>query len=218
LFERNPDTPEPATYARGLTRIDYALVSPELADAVAASGYKPFHQRIKSDHRGFYINFNTSILFGNQTPLLAPIASRNFTSKNPANNTLYIRAKYKHLQEQQFFRHLEELQSLPSGDHKKAERLDGMLRQASEHAGKQLKRFPRPWWSLKLSKARVTTEILQSLLSGYRNCLDLSEALLTRILEHELDLILPTTREECETQLLQAQASLKEMEKNSLEI
>jgi hypothetical protein len=131
---------------------------------------------------------------------------------------MYIRAKYKHLQEQQFFRHLNDLQSQPMGDHAKAERLDGMLRQASEHAGKQLKRFPQPWWSLKLSKARVAAEILQSLLSGYRNCLDLREALLTRIQEHELDLILPTSRQECEIQLLHSQSSLKEMEKNSLDL
>jgi hypothetical protein len=146
LFQRNPDLQEPNTFIRGSTRIDYALISPELTDAVSACGYESFHQRIKSDHRGFFLDFNTSILFGNSTPSLAPMSLYDFSSKNPSNNTAYIQAKYDHLQEQQFFRHLEDLEASPQGDHDKAERLDGMLRQASEHASKKLKRFPRPWW------------------------------------------------------------------------
>jgi hypothetical protein len=218
LFQRNSHLPEPNTYARGSTRIDYALVSPELTDAVTECGYEPFHQRIKSDHRGFFLDFDTELLFGNSTPTLAPMSSRDFTSKNPANNSQYIIAKHAHLEEQDFFRHLAELQALPTGDHAKAERLDSMLRQASEHAGKQLKRFRRPWWSLKLTKQRVTTEILHSLLSGFRNNMDIREVLLARILEHSLDLILPTTKVECEELLRTSRQSLAAMEKNSLEI
>ena len=157
MFQRRPHCPEPNTYARGSTRIDYALISPELTDSVTASGYEPFHKRIKSDHRGFFIDFDTARLFGNDTPTLAPMALRDFTSKNPTNNTTYIKAKHAHLQQQQFFRSLAELQALPHGDHKKAEKLDKMLKQASEHASKKLKRFQPSWWSLKLTKARLTT-------------------------------------------------------------
>jgi hypothetical protein len=218
LYQRNSHLPEPNTYARGSTRIDYALISPELTEAVTECGYEPFHKRIKSDHRGFFIDFNTELLFGNTTPTLAPMALREFTSKNPANNSVYIQAKYAHLQEQQFFRHLAELQALPQGDNAKAERLDSMLCQASEHAGKQLTRYRRPWWSLKLTKQRVVTEILQSLLSGFRNHIDVREVLLARILEHSLDLILPVTKSECEELLRTNRASLANMEKNSLEI
>ncbi len=92
LFQRNPDLPEPNTYIRGSTRIDFALISPELTDAVSACGYESYHQRIKSDHRGFFLDFNTEILFGNETPALAPMSLRDFLSKNPANNTAYIQA------------------------------------------------------------------------------------------------------------------------------
>jgi hypothetical protein len=76
-----------------------------------------------------------------------------------------------------------------------------MLRQASEHAGKQLKRFRRPWWSLKLTRQRVITKILQSHLSGFRTNIDVREALLIRIKDHSLDLTLPATKGECEERL-----------------
>jgi hypothetical protein len=218
LYQRNSHLPEPNTYARGSTRIDYALISPELTDAVSACGYEPFHKRIKSDHRGFFLDFDSELLFGNKTPTLAPMAFRDFTAKSPANNTTYIQAKYAHLKEQRYFHHLAELQALPHGDNAKAERLDSMLRQASEHASKQLKRFRRPWWSLKLTKERIKTEILQSLLSGFRTNLDVREALLERILEHSLDLTLPETKLECEDLLRHYRKSLSTMEAHSLEI
>ena len=218
LFQRNSHLPEPNTFARGTTRIDYALISPELTDAVISCGYEPFHKRIRSDHRGFFLDFNTNLLFGNKTPNLAPMAFRDFTAKNPANNTVYIKAKYAHLQQQNFFHHLAELEALPNGDHGKAERLDSILQQASEHAGRQLKRFRRPWWSLKLTKTRISTEILQSLLSGFRNNLDVREALLERIVSHSITLILPSTQSSCEALLRQFQAALRLLETQSLEV
>jgi hypothetical protein len=67
LFQRNPTVPEPPTYAQGSTRIDYALLLPDLVDAVELCGYEPFHKRVHSDHRGIFLDFDTSVLFGNDT-------------------------------------------------------------------------------------------------------------------------------------------------------
>ena len=50
LFQRNPHLPEPHTYIRGSTRIDYALISPDLVSAVKACGYEPFQKLVRSDH------------------------------------------------------------------------------------------------------------------------------------------------------------------------
>ena len=100
LFQRNPTETEPRTYARGSTRIDYALISPDLTPAVNYCGYEPFQQRITYDHRGMILDFDTALLFGNDTQPLGPLAHRDFTAKNPANNAKYIEAKYSHLKEQ----------------------------------------------------------------------------------------------------------------------
>ncbi len=55
-------------------------------------------------------------------------------------------------------------------------------------------------------------------MSGYRNNLDVREALLTRILEQSLELILPNTQAECLVLQGHHQELLKNMEANSLEV
>ena len=47
-------------------RIDYALGSPRLVLAIRQCGYEPFGRNYKGDHRGFYIDFDTNTLFGNE--------------------------------------------------------------------------------------------------------------------------------------------------------
>jgi hypothetical protein len=178
LFQRNSHLPEPNMYIRGSTRIDYALISPDLVGAVKSCGYEPFQKLVKSDHRGLYLDFDTSLLFGNATQPLGPAALRNFTAKSPSNNSKYIAAKHAHLTEQGFFAHLDRLQSLPQGDHALAERLDANLRDASMCAGNKLKRSPKPWWSLAITKARANVEILQRQLSGFKNRTDVRYGLL----------------------------------------
>jgi hypothetical protein len=218
LFQRNSQSPEPNTYARGSTRIDYALISPDLTDAVKACGYEPFHQRVKSDHRGMFLDFDTQKLFGNDTQKLAPMALRDFTAKNPANNSTYIETKYNHLLEQRFFHSLQELQDKPHGDHECAERLDRILQQAGEVASKKVKRFHRPWWSLTITKARAKVEILRRQISGFKTNTEVREVLLARILDQSLDLILPDTFDECKKLYKEKVALLQELEKKSLRL
>jgi hypothetical protein len=50
-----------------------------------------------------FLDLDTTMLFGNETPKLGPLSQRNFTAKSPANNTQYIKAKHAHLSEQNFF-------------------------------------------------------------------------------------------------------------------
>lgn len=179
-------------------------------------GYEPFQQRIKSDHRGLFLDFNTSILFGNATATLAPLSLRDFTAKCPTNNSKYIIAKHSHLVEQGFFKHLAHLQSLPDGDHLLAERLDTNLREASEAASNKVKRFHKSWWSLAITKSRATVDILRRQLSGFKTNIDLREVLLELIKELSLDMKLPTSKNDCQEALNTSIATLRDMEKNSL--
>jgi hypothetical protein len=94
LFQRNSHLPEPNTYVRGSNRIDYALITPDLLPAVQRCGYEPFQKRVTSDHRGLFLDFNTNLLFGNDTQPLGPLSMRDFTAKSAANNSKYIEAKH----------------------------------------------------------------------------------------------------------------------------
>jgi hypothetical protein len=173
----------------------------------------------QSDHRGLFLDFNTSLLFGNNTQTLGSIASRDFTAKNPANNSKYIAAKHAHLTHQGFFQHLAHLQTLPRGDHALAERLDTNLREASEAAGNKVKRlFHGPWWSLALTKARVSVEILRQQIVGFKTNIDVQPVLMQRISDISSDIILPPTLEECVALLPIQLENLQKMERNSLEI
>ncbi|KAI2491614.1 hypothetical protein MHU86_22931 [Fragilaria crotonensis] len=52
----------PATYARGRSCLDYALATQKFQEALVKAGYEAFNHRLHSDHRGFYLDFQNSIL------------------------------------------------------------------------------------------------------------------------------------------------------------
>jgi hypothetical protein len=65
---RHPHLPEPVTYIRGSTRIDYFLILADLMPSVRACGYNPFHCRLKSDHYSMFLDLHTTTLFGSLPP------------------------------------------------------------------------------------------------------------------------------------------------------
>ena len=85
----------PATYARGTKRLDYALASARVFDALEHAGYEAFNSRIASDHRGYFMDFHTEALFGSSTQNLANRANRTLSSSNTVQVTAYIRRKYE---------------------------------------------------------------------------------------------------------------------------
>ena len=57
-------TPPTATHISG-NRIDYILMSPDLAAGTIASGILPLNHHIISDHRASYCDIDVQTLFGN---------------------------------------------------------------------------------------------------------------------------------------------------------
>ena len=169
----HPDCQDIRTYDRGSKRIDYALISPELVPMVTVSGYLPFYCRIVSDHRFFYLDFNTQALLGDPSKL-ASLPERDIRSKDPTAVTTYVRAKHKHLCEQNFFKRIDELDQLENPDPRLAENLDGAWTQASIHAGKKCRRFRRAWWSTALAKAVEKVKILNIKLANLRKNIDVN--------------------------------------------
>ena len=90
LSHQHPSMQAPVTYARGAKCIDYALGTPRVAEAVIAAGHEPFNERFISDHRGYFIDFDTKIQFGSPTQDLASMNRRKLRTANPKTNTEYI--------------------------------------------------------------------------------------------------------------------------------
>eukprot|EP00957_Ditylum_brightwellii_P090270 6874527-Ditylum_brightwellii.AAC.1 len=60
-------TDEPfSTTKTGKQCIDYILTSPELISAVKNKGYLAFDKLIYTDHQGMFVDFDTTILFGDE--------------------------------------------------------------------------------------------------------------------------------------------------------
>lgn len=86
---------EPATYARGHKRLDYALATPAVANAVIACGYEPFNYRFHTDHRAIFLDFDTQKLFGSTTQSLVNYPLRNLHSNNIRQVTSYVQEKHR---------------------------------------------------------------------------------------------------------------------------
>jgi hypothetical protein len=95
-----------STYVTGQTRIDYALATPRVVAACTKAGYEPFRYRFETDQRGFFIDFDNSILFGNATPTLESPPSRTLFSKSTKQQTTYVNSRWLYLVQHNWFERL----------------------------------------------------------------------------------------------------------------
>jgi hypothetical protein len=86
-----------ATFIGGRKRIDYVLMPAGPANALCLGGYESPSYRFKGDYRGFFLDFDTTKLFGNTTPKLASPASRSVRSNDHPTCARFVEAKYKYL-------------------------------------------------------------------------------------------------------------------------
>jgi hypothetical protein len=165
---------EPATYARGSKCLDYALGSPNLRDAMISMGYDSFNARLSSDHRGFFLDFDTDKFFGSSTPDLVGPNRRMLKAQSTYQVTAYIYKMYELLLAHNAFDRGQRL-TYPGNRHTFAERLlDRDLLAASLAAEKSLPQFGEHAWSIELSNARRRVQFLRKCLSMFRTGLDLS--------------------------------------------
>jgi hypothetical protein len=113
----------PATYSREKKCLDYGLATSHVANALRSCGYEAFNERFPTDHRAYYFDFDTDILFGNKTQTLAPLSLRILNSNNAEQVTQYIKLKYQYLESRHAFDRAVQL-TLPGDRHAFAERLD----------------------------------------------------------------------------------------------
>jgi hypothetical protein len=200
----------PATYSRGKKCLDYGLATPRIADALLRCGYECFNARFATDHRAYYFDFDSDVLFGTSTPKLATPSLRVLKSNNIEQVTQYIKLKYDYLMSRNAHRRAEQL-SLPGNRHEFAERLDSDVLKASLDAERRTKQFREPAWSVALSKARVKKILLKKWLSMRCTGLDHSQILLRDMATHNLEMILPDTKQQCKQQLRDIQNEINQL-------
>jgi hypothetical protein len=83
--------------------LDYALGTPHVVNSVITAGYEAFKARYHTDHRSYYIDFSTDILFGIYIQPMARYEPRILRSNNPNQVTAYLKAKHKILVDHKMF-------------------------------------------------------------------------------------------------------------------
>jgi hypothetical protein len=194
---RNPGI-EFNTRHPGSKRIDYVLVTPDIVPSVTAVGYFPFKYRGQSDHRSIYVDFDTALLFGNETSKLANLQQRGLVSTDPFSCTQYIRAAGKHAHANNLFELSLQLSNLTEPDHALAEKVDTILGQAMAHGDKQCKHRRTHWWSQKLHCLRLWRSVLYRLLSGFKTDGDFQDTLNQILTDHGMhDKVIPDNLHDC---------------------
>jgi hypothetical protein len=210
---RHP-TPPPATYARGSKRLDYALASPLIAAAMEYAGYEAFNSRLVSDHRGYFIDFDTKKLFGAETQTLASRTNRGLASNNPVQVTAYIRQKHALLSACNAFNRANRLQH-QGNRHQYAERLDKDMLHASLTAEQRIPKFETPAWSQELARARQLVVVLKKQLAALRSGIDHQRILKLATQTLVPQISIPTEYKECSALLRQTKIEINEIIKTS---
>jgi hypothetical protein len=160
MSHRHPNTNAPVTYARGVKGLDYALGTPKVAEAVVAAGYEAFNERFTSDHRGYFFDFDTQLLFGSPTQDLAtPHQKRRLCTSHLKNTTVYIEKVYELLEAHNVIERVECL-TLVGDRHTKAEAIDRDVTAACLAAESRLPEYDEAAWSGEPATARKRTHAI----------------------------------------------------------
>ena len=204
------------TYAGGSTRIDYALGTARFVTALRQGGYETVAFRFpSSDHRGLFLDFDTTLLFGNSTPPLATPASRHINSRDRRNCIQFVNAKHKYLHDHRWFERLNDLRSTEEPNHAEAESLDRDWTRASAFAENQCTRKPDTPFTIQLAAKRQRKNALRIVISSMKRNTPMALAL-DRALSQTGEL-LPSTLAECEQEYAQIQLAIKQMERDAVE-
>jgi hypothetical protein len=71
----------PATYARGRTRLEYALAITHVANSLVKAGYEPFNAKFPSDHQAYFLTSTPRSYFGQKLSTYGDMLIALFTPK-----------------------------------------------------------------------------------------------------------------------------------------
>ncbi len=186
------------------------MASCEILTTLVAAGYEPFNERYHTDHRAYFLDLDTTELFGSETPLLSKLEPQIMTSTNINQVTQYIRKKYELLGHHNAFERSQQL-TREGIRHNFAERLDRDVTAASLGAEKAVQRYGEASWSIELSRLRQKASILSKCISMARNGVDLTKQIDQDLTSVSFNFSIPATLQECQVMLRETKVEIKEV-------
>lgn len=156
------------TYNRGKRIIDYTLVTPALLPSIARIGYTPFSQFFGSDHRGGFIDFDISLLFGRAPLPLPPPSARDINAKRPTDVTKYLLARNDYSESHSITARVKRLCEQPLKDEKTAQAIMRDIERSAFHGGRRVRRGKCRLYCPEIAKLRKDISDLRFKLMAVR--------------------------------------------------
>jgi hypothetical protein len=83
LAHQHTSRPFPASLIRGRNQIDYILVSQAILPAIQCSGVMSHHSLVRGDHRPYYLDLDSALLFADPAYQIAPASNRKLRLQDP---------------------------------------------------------------------------------------------------------------------------------------
>jgi hypothetical protein len=195
------------TYTRGTKRLDYVFVTPRLVDHILRSGYEPFHARIASDHRGYFVDFALKGFLDRQLPSILSASSRAIRGTHPSNITKYVEYLDEYLKERDIYRNAKEQKYWYEKN--KLEKLDRIITKGMLEAEDQYRIHHREPWSKEVNEVMITANILRINLSSLRNNIDCSKQIAQKQSLLKIQIEVPESIEEAKKALGVAQKNCR---------
>jgi len=110
LCNQHTESPPPPTYSRGKERIDYILISTGLLPSVIRSGIFPYDQIFLADHHPCYVDLDSTLLFQEGTPSIAPHQYRGLQTGDPRLTEEYEAVVTQQIRHHRIEERIQELQ------------------------------------------------------------------------------------------------------------
>jgi len=215
----HPHHEEFATHERGSQRIDTTLVSHAILSAIESVSYSPVGLLQNNDHRTIFLQLSRKKLFGPTIGVLPKMNERNVRSNDKASVTTYVETMYDHLIAHSTFTRAKALQDDIPDDGILVEQIDQIIGQASDQAESKCQRRRPEWFSVPLTRQRLTVSYLKHLKRGYHQNIDR-----TALVSHKLEMLgatitkLPVNQTELDHMIQEETKKLKDMRLNSRQL
>jgi hypothetical protein len=162
----HPSHPDFNTQESGSRRIDTLLVSRGISSSVKRIGYAPYKYVTNSDHRAMFVDFDTTLLFGDATTKPSSHQFRGVKTNDRKNVTKFVEHMYSELSQAGAF----EFQERLGGDAVSAEeveQLDALIGTCGDTSEQACTKRRPEWYSQKIAQQRISISALKSCVSIY---------------------------------------------------
>ena len=215
LMRYSVGTTNIATYSRGRRRLDYALGSERFLLALLQGGYERFGDRLKTDHRPYYLDFDTKKLFG--TLHIHPSSDQEWylRGSDRPKLTQYIKVLHDKLSQQNVFQRMTDLLLSETPDHSLLETLDSLYTRLALKVEYDERRRYNNEWSEKLLTQRARVSVLKYHMAQYLTHMCHKDSI-QWLNEKYGPFPPPESQQQCKSQLQEQQQELHKLIKDSV--